>query len=91
MNSLLLRFKRLGVNLCRKYSLDERTIDFESIYDKGISYHENKNILIQRINSLSRQISNAEIKEMMERYNEYMGNPRNNPNSLYRFLEDGKM
>jgi len=85
---LLLRFKRLGVRLCRKFGLDERTIDFKSMYDSGISYHKNKYILIQRINSLARQISNTKIKAMMDRYNDFMSDTRNNPNSLYRFLRE---
>jgi len=91
MNRLLLQFSRAGVKLCRERGIDERTIDFESIYNSGISYHANKHILIQRINSLARQISNAKIKEMIDRYNDYIGEPTNNPNSLHRFLEGRKM
>ena len=85
--SLLLRFKRLGVKLCRERGIDERTVDFESIYDCGISYYENKHILILRINSLACQISKTKMKEMIDRYNDYISEPMNNPNSLYRFLE----
>ncbi len=84
--SLLLRFKRLGVKLCRERDIDKHTIDFESIYDSGISYYENKRMLTARINSLARQFQYCNIREIIEKYRQWISNLRNNPNSLYRFF-----
>jgi len=91
MNRLLLRFSRAGVKLCRERGLDEQLIDFEAFYDYGISYHENKQLLIARINSLARQFKTGDAREAVDSFRDFYSEPRNNPNSLYRFLEGRKM
>jgi hypothetical protein len=86
VNPLVLRFMRLVTRLCRERGLDEQLIDFESFYDFGMSWHENKRLLVMRINSLARRFAGGEVRRMIERWNDYRCDPRNNPNSLLRFI-----
>ncbi len=86
MNPLLSRFIRLGTRLCMERGLDECTIDFASIYDPGKSYYENREVLFDRINSLERQFRVGRGWELSEQHKDFCSQPRNNHNSLARFL-----
>ena len=90
MNPLLLRFSIAGTRFCRQCGLDEQAIDFEAFYDFGLSFRENKQLLISRINSLARQLKESDFRENIDRFRDYYNDPSNNPNSLCRFLQDKK-
>ncbi len=65
------KFEKFGIKLCKKHDLDEQTIDFESIYDNGITLAENKDLLEQRIKEMSRT-ADIDITESIEKYREAM-------------------